>query len=135
MGLADIHPREHLFTLRGWEYQYRARGFPLIQIMTEDIRRAIREYKPHAVFIEGFSFGSKYQIVDMVQIGTGVRLDLYRMNVPTFEVPPTTLKIIMTGSGRADKTQVTLSLYKDFSFEASTDNIADGVGLAIVGGY
>lgn len=135
LGVAICDPVQRMTTLKGWEYQYRDRGFDLIRAMTEDIRIALREWRPHAVFIEGYSYGSRSQIVTMVQIGTGVRWDLYRMDVPAYEVAPSTLKLVIAGQGNADKTRVTLALYRDFGFEASTDNVADGVGLAITGGY
>lgn len=85
------------------------------------------------IVIEGYGYANQYTLATLVEIGTVVRYFLWQEDLPYLEVAPTSLKKFVTGSGVAKKNIMMLEVYKQFGYSASTDNIADAVGLAMFG--
>lgn len=91
------------------------------------------EYEPSLTVIENYGFANAHSLVTLVEIGTIVRYFLYQLGAPFKVVPPNSLKKFVTGKGNAQKDQIMLSVYKQWGYEAATNNIADAVGLAMMG--
>ena len=51
------------------------------------------------------------------------------------EVPPTTLKKFVTGSGKGEKSLMLKEVYKTYNFDTNNDNIADAFALCKLGYY
>jgi crossover junction endodeoxyribonuclease RuvC len=62
-----------------------------------------------------------------------IRLALVRLGLPVVEIKPMELKLAVTGSGRADKVQVTRMVTRLLNLPAppKPDDAADALGLAI----
>lgn len=82
------------------------------------------------VAIEGYAFGS--QMANMLgELGGAVKITLQQMGVYPLIVPPTTLKKYACGKGQGvSKSQIMLSVYKNFGAEFTDDNAADSYVLA-----
>lgn len=93
----------------------------------------------HAVFIEGFSFGSKGRaIYEIGGLGYLVRHQLWKWGVPYCEVPPSTLKKWATSNGRATKFDM-IDGARMNGYVGKNDNEADAyllwqMGLALLTG-
>jgi Holliday junction resolvasome RuvABC endonuclease subunit len=86
------------------------------------------------VMIEGYAFGAKGSSgISLGELGGVTRVALYDLNVPFIEIPPTQAKKFITGTGSAPKDIVIKELYKRFGIDTNDNNIADAVGLMILG--
>lgn len=82
------------------------------------------------VAIEGYSMGSTNGREMAGELGGAIRMLVWSMGLPFIEVPPTTLKAFVTGSGKGDKNRMLLEVYKRWNFDASDDNVCDAFALA-----
>lgn len=95
---------------------------------------------PHAgwaVFLEGYSFGSRSGrgIVDRCEFGGVLRRALVHdaRVASVVEVPPATLKRFACGKGNAGKVEVATALTARYGRTFGSDNLADAFGLAMLG--
>ena len=102
--------------------------------------RLLDAEKPDLVVIEGYSFSRGLAGARSVaEVGGVVRLLLWHLKIPYVEVPPASLKLFATGSGRADKTAMRTAARRAAPIESwANDDEVDAwwlrrVGLAIVG--
>lgn len=89
--------------------------------------------EPAAIFVEGYSYGSKGSAVFQIAEWGGIaRLVLYDRGLldRVYLLPPQTLKKFVTGKGVAQKNVVLREVFRVWGFEAEDDNIADAYGLA-----
>ncbi len=101
----------------------------------ESMLLPVLEYARHAhgVFIEGYSFASHMQYARaLTEFGGIVRYHLRKMGHLPIEIAPTSLKKYITGSGRADKSQMLASV-RALGLPLSDHNMADAYGLAALG--
>ncbi|HEV2071073.1 MAG TPA: hypothetical protein VGR26_14885 [Acidimicrobiales bacterium] len=70
-----------------------------------ELRRLTANAAPEIAAIEGYSMGGLRGLASQRLAETGgiIRWALWRRGVPFLEIPPSTLKVYATGSGRADK--------------------------------
>jgi len=95
--------------------------------------------EPNAVVVmEGFGFASKTGFL-LGGIGWGVRIELWKRNIPYYLVAPTALKKFATGSGVADKRKLAVAVSNKWGFFHDSDNVTDAYVLAqiarAIGGY
>lgn len=88
-----------------------------------------------AIFIEGYSFNSKFNTVTMAEIGAIIRYFLWQGDNPVevIEVAPPSLKAFVTGKGNAKKEMMLKEVFKKWGFDAATNDEADAIGLAMFG--
>lgn len=101
--------------------------------LSDQMVRIVERNRPELLVFEGYGYANKHTLVPLVEIGTAFRMTARLLGVPYIEVPPTSLKKVITGSGNASKDHVILEVYKRWGYEAKTNNIADAYGLAIIG--
>lgn len=82
-----------------------------------------------AVFIEGYAYGARNQAHQIGELGGVLRLALWEMGLPVYEVPPSTLKMYGTGKGTAGKDAMIAAAIRRFGFEGSDNNAADACVL------
>ena len=119
-----------------FEAEYEAKklkGFERLAWFRETITKLLKTYPPTVVVIENYGFANAFTLVTLVEVGTVVRMALYDAKVPIVEIPPTTLKVYVTGKGVAPKEVMMRDIYKRWGFEAKTNNIADAFALAKLG--
>ncbi|MGW1261150.1 hypothetical protein ACWD7Y_04215 [Streptomyces drozdowiczii] len=85
-----------------------------------------------AIAYEGYSYGSKWKREELGELGGIMRLALVQTWPPHLlhTVAPTSVKKYVTGSGRADKDKMLLSVYMRWKFEAPDHDTADAYTLA-----
>jgi len=81
------------------------------------------------ICIEGFGFNSQKGF-HLGGIGWGIRMGLYRRQIPYIEVTPAQLKKFATGKGVAKKDELAVAIFKRWGFESSSDNVRDAYILA-----
>lgn len=91
--------------------------------------------KPDLVCIENLAFMARNTTSLTQQAGLSfyVRIQLARFEIPFVLVAPTSLKKLLTGSGKGDKDMVMMSVFKHYGFEASGNDECDAFGLSVIG--
>lgn len=105
-------------------------GMERVIYISKTVLRYVTKYKPDAICIEGYGYSNAHTLVTLVEIGTAIRLLLYKYQQKYIDVPPTSLKKFTTGKGNAKKDVMILEVYKRWGFEITNDNIADAAALA-----
>lgn len=83
------------------------------------------------VLLEGYSYGSAGRaLTDLGEYGGLLRMRLLKLGCPVFEVPPTTLKLFVTGKGNASKQAMAVGVYKHWGYEPADGDRVDAYGLA-----
>ena len=107
---------------------------------TRRIRRIVEDTMakitivPDLVVIENLAFMAQgISLTQLAGLSYYTRINLLDRNWPFILVAPTSLKKFITGSGKGDKNMMLMSVYKNYGFEATDDNVADGYSLAICG--
>lgn len=103
--------------------------------ITTSIMEIIQEYHPDKIVVEGFSLNTKNasSIIPLVELGTLIRFSMKLDGLKWYDPRATELKKFVCGKGTANKEQVMLQVFKRWGFEAPTNNLADGYGLACMG--
>ncbi len=87
-----------------------------------------------AIFIEGYSFGSKGRaIFDIAECGGIVRWELGQHGYTYTDVPPASLKKWATSKGNADKGLMLATAIRKYDYEGSSHDEADALLLAYYG--
>lgn len=101
--------------------------------LSDQLCKVVERFHPDLVVFEGYGYSNQHTLVPLVEIGTVFRVICRLQDIKFLEVPPTSLKKVVTGKGNAQKDHIILEVFKRWGFEAATNNIADAFGLAIVG--
>jgi len=94
----------------------------------------VKEHLPSLCLIEGYAHAAKWKAAAIGELGGVVRTRIVGLADVTVEVPPTMLKKFATGKGNAGKLDVVQKVGKKFNVVFKTDNMADALGLAWLGG-
>ena len=86
---------------------------------------------PMYAVVEGYSFGSIGRTFSISEAGGIYRYLLGKYNIPTIEVPPTTLKKYITGDGKSDKKKMALSIKSIFDISFKTNDETDAFSLLV----
>lgn len=87
---------------------------------------------PELVAVEGYSFGSKANHHSIGEWGGVAKLLLRRRGMELVAFSPKTIKRFITGDGNAEKSAVSLALFKRWGIEEPQNDKADAVALAIM---
>lgn len=83
------------------------------------------------VAVEGLALGKHTgQAAERAALQKTILWRLWREDVPTLEVPPTTLKKFVTGHGVAEKSLMIREVFKKWGYNALEDNDADAYALS-----
>jgi crossover junction endodeoxyribonuclease RuvC len=88
------------------------------------------EIKPDLVAIEAYSYGSINRAFSLGEVGGVIREAVFSLGTPMIFVPPSSLKLFITGHGLAKKKSVIRALVERYGYATSDDNIADAAALA-----
>ena len=66
----------------------------------------IKEHKVSVVALEGYSRNSKYRREESAECCAVIMLLLYRMQIPTYNIQPTSAKLFLVGKGNASKDEM-----------------------------
>jgi Holliday junction resolvasome RuvABC endonuclease subunit len=124
---------------RAWtkSVQTNPKDYPDMGLRWAWIVSQIEQMAEYAQFlvIEGYSYGSAANARACMELGGIVRYILARPGRPIREIPPSTLKKFVVGSGGkgVDKDQMLLQAYKRWGVEFRTNDECDAYGLAKIG--
>lgn len=85
------------------------------------------------VFVEGYAYGAKYQRESLAELGGVIRRFLYLRNLTFWIVPPTSLKLFVTGTGRAKKNYMKKRTKEKWGQAFKSDDVCDAYGMARLG--
>ena len=89
---------------------------------------------PDLVVIEGLAFMAQgTSLVQLSALNYIIRALLNEFKWPFMIVAPTTLKKFVTGSGKGDKDQMMMAVFKNYGHEALDNNECDAYALAACG--
>lgn len=104
----------------------------------KEIINLIKNHKPHVLAIERLFFATNAKTAMAVSESTGViRLAAAKTKTPVFDYAPMQIKLIICGSGRADKTLVKKEVRRLLSFRSPNhkkthfDDVCDALAVAI----
>ena len=113
------------------------RGIERIDYVSNLILNMVDAENPTLAVIEGYALAFNKRrsntIFDLAELGGAIKLGLYRRRIRIMIVPPTSLKLFVTGSGRADKDMMARALLTDYGCRFSTSDQYDAAGLLIMG--
>lgn len=117
-----------------------------------ELHEVIRANQVTLAVLEGYSMASKGRVYSIGELGGLVRLMLWRRGIKTLIVPPTQLKMFVTGSGQPgrlnrkglsksqlvslkkyNKQIVKITLERTYHENFEDDNAADAYGLMLMG--
>lgn len=85
------------------------------------------------VAIEGLAFMAKgTSLVQLAALNYMVRSNLDARNKKFLIVAPTSLKKFVTGSGKGDKDQMMMAIFKEYGHESLDNNECDAYALAVL---
>lgn len=108
-------------------------GFERLSQITGRVMALREEFDPDLIVLEEMIVGHLSSAIPVIQIGTVLRYFLWQEGFTWEECNPSVLKKFIAGSGNASKEAIMMNVLKHWKFEPSTNNIADAVGLAMLG--
>lgn len=107
------------------------KGQARIKVIVDIILSILNKYSPQRVAVEGYSFGSKGRsFIDLAELGGVVRYELTNRKLDWVEIPPKTLKKMVSGNGNADKVQMMEAVHQRYGVKFEDDNENDAYCLA-----
>lgn len=78
-----------------------------LSLLRKEVDKIIKQHKPDYVSMESLFFSTNKKTAIKVSESRGVISECVASNnIPLFEIPPNTIKLSVTGDGRADKASV-----------------------------
>ena len=114
------------------------RGLERMLFIEDTLKTYLERYAIDLVFLEGFSFGSRGRAVfDTGGLGWIIRRLLgSELKIAFYEIPPTTLKLFVTGKGNSGKPVMLEKTYRRWKIGSEIlkdDNMVDAFGLCKLG--
>jgi Holliday junction resolvasome RuvABC endonuclease subunit len=108
----------------------KAKGMPRIMMIAQRVGELLDEWQPDGVCIEGYAYGNVNTLVTLVEVGTVIRVELYKRNILWTEVAPPVLKKWVTGKGNATKADMGAAVRAKWDFYSKNDDVVDAYALA-----
>jgi Holliday junction resolvasome RuvABC endonuclease subunit len=84
-------------------------------------------------FVEGYAYGAKYQRESLAELGGVVRRYLFINKLNFWIIPPTSLKLFVTGTGKASKNYMKKCTKDNWGEIFKSDDVCDAYGLSRLG--
>ncbi len=80
-------------------------GVERLAFIVQSIEDILDDYATEFAVLEGYAMGVRGggRVFDIGELGGVLKFTLWRRSIRTLVVPPTSLKLFLTGNGRADK--------------------------------
>jgi len=88
---------------------------------------------PDFAVVEGIAMRGVGKITILCEVFTAQCLTLHEHEIPIIEIPPTSLKMYITGSGNASKESMARSIKQRFGEDFKSNDECDAYGLACMG--
>ncbi len=108
----------------------------LVEI-AKDLGNLIDTWKPDIAAVEKFFFYKSSTTISVVQARGVIMMTLASFEIPIQEFPPMQIKLALSGSGRADKSEVLDGVMRELNLEKPPrpDDAADALAIALTGWY
>jgi len=103
------------------------REAPRLKYIKDELQKFIKKFKPDIAVMEGYSPNSYNRPFALGELGGIVKLTLLEEQIPTYIVPPKSMKKYVAAHGDAPKS-VIMAIY-----QLKEENQADARGLAEIG--
>ncbi|MDB4989910.1 MAG: NoPhNBR1 gp65 [Myxococcaceae bacterium] len=140
---AGFHALGHpsALELRGFSIKSKpdkyAHGVARLQYLRDalatELDTCARELRPGTLLIEGYAYGAKCSREALGELGGVYRILAYESGWTIVVVPPSTLKLYVTGKGTAPKELMMLEVFKRWAYSAPDNNAADAHALMRLG--
>ena len=85
------------------------------------------------IFLEGYAYGAKYQRESLAELGGVMRRYFHKTALNFWVIPPTSVKMFVTGSGKASKNYMKKRTKEKWDLTFKSDDECDAHGLARLG--
>lgn len=85
------------------------------------------------VFVEGYAYGARYQRESLAELGGVMRRYLHLGGLSFWIIPPTSVKLFVTGTGKASKNYMKKCTKDNWGKVFKSDDVCDAHGLARLG--
>lgn len=115
------------------------KGVERVAFIRNAVGKAIDRFNPAFIALEGYALGYRGKsniIFDIGELGGALKLLILERGIDILLVPPTSLKIFATGSGRPKgkgKEPVMLAIEQRLGVKFSTSDQYDAAGLLVMG--
>jgi Holliday junction resolvasome RuvABC endonuclease subunit len=131
-GLCVKHPDSGITTCRIRPGKY-LKGPSRLAYSRREIEQALHE-EVELVCYEGYSMGSRNgRMFDIGELGGVLKTLFYERGLPTLIVPPSTLKLFVTGKGNAKKVDMVEAVMHNWGHQVKSDDEADAYALYRLG--
>ena len=104
-----------------------------IELIFDSLARPHEHEEELHVFVEGYAYGAKYQRESLAELGGVMRRYFYVNKINYWVIPPTSVKMFVTGSGRASKNYMKKRTKEKWGLNFRSDDVCDAHGLAKLG--
>ncbi|NBQ20423.1 MAG: crossover junction endodeoxyribonuclease RuvC [Synechococcaceae bacterium WB6_3B_236] len=110
----------------------RPEGERLVEI-ARDMRQLLRSMRPQLAAVEKFFFYKSSNTIAVVQARGVLMMTLSRFQIPVVEYPPMQIKLALTGSGHAEKSEVQDAVMRELDLDKrpKPDDAADALAVAL----
>lgn len=107
--------------------------YPRLEVLSEKLHAIVRDWKPDEVAIEDIFASKNARSAFLLGVARGVAVGAcLGKGLKIFEYPPATVKMIVTGYGRADKEQVQKMVRLTLGFQTPMEyDTTDALAVAI----
>lgn len=105
-----------------------------VEYIADEIIKKIKDYKVKFILLEDYFTGQQQgTVIQLAVLGTIVRYKLLENGYSFLTVAPTQIKKFTTGKGNVPKDNMLKSVFKNYHFDTSSNNIADACAIAYLG--
>jgi crossover junction endodeoxyribonuclease RuvC len=97
------------------------------------MRQLLRSMRPELAAVEKFFFYKSSNTIAVVQARGVLMMTLSRFQIPVVEYPPMQIKLALTGSGHAEKSEVQDAVMRELDLDKrpKPDDAADALAVAL----
>ncbi|MEN9879342.1 MAG: hypothetical protein RLZZ158_2381 [Cyanobacteriota bacterium] len=132
-GLIDTGPPQRMLDCGIIQTEAgRPEGERLVEI-ARDMRQLLRSMRPELAAVEKFFFYKSSNTIAVVQARGVLMMTLSRFQIPVVEYPPMQIKLALTGSGHAEKSEVQDAVMRELELDKrpKPDDAADALAVAL----
>lgn len=132
-GLIDTGPPQRMLDCGIIQTEAgRPEGERLVEI-ARDMRQLLRSMRPQLAAVEKFFFYKSSNTIAVVQARGVLMMTLSRFQIPVVEYPPMQIKLALTGSGHAEKSEVQDAVMRELDLDKrpKPDDAADALAVAL----
>lgn len=110
------------------------RGFERLSYIRDSVENLLDTFQPELVVYEGYSMGRFLgKAWDRIELGGVLKFMIWSRNIRLLVVPPTSLKLFLTGSGKAEKDDMKREASRIYGRLIKNADEADAYGLLQMG--